>query len=128
MTDQTVAPADPSLTPYIQAVLGRKALNPIALNVQGLTSIADTFIICHGRSNRQVTAIAEHIRQELRKDGIRPLSVEGMKDGHWILLDYGHVILHVFYEPVRSFYDLEGLWADAKRVDIQEHMPSQTLP
>ncbi|MGD2150772.1 MAG: RsfS/YbeB/iojap family protein, partial [Desulfobacterales bacterium] len=51
--------------------------------------------------------------------GIRPLSVEGQKEGHWILLDYGHVIIHVFYEPVRSFYDLEGLWIDAKRIDTR---------
>jgi ribosome-associated protein len=66
---------------------------------------------------------------DLKKHGIRPLSVEGQKEGHWILLDYGHVIIHVFYEPVRSFYDLEGLWIDAKRIDTKNilHTNSEKL-
>ncbi|MFZ5570068.1 MAG: ribosome silencing factor [Thermodesulfobacteriota bacterium] len=126
MTDPVVETADLFLAPYIRAALGRKAQDLVALDVRGLTSIADTFIICHGRSSRQVTAIAEHIREELKNSGIRPLSVEGLKDGHWILLDYGHVILHVFYEPVRVFYDLEGLWADARRIEFRETAPSPT--
>ncbi|MBC8433677.1 MAG: ribosome silencing factor [Desulfobacterales bacterium] len=107
---------DPSLDFYVKAALGRKAFDLVILDVRDLTSIADAFIICSGRSNRQVAAIAESIQVELKKHGIRPLSVEGKKEGHWVLLDYGHVIMHVFYEPVRSFYDLEGLWIDAKRI------------
>ena len=107
---------DPSLDFYVKAALGRKAFDLVILDVRDLTSIADAFIICSGRSNRQVAAIAEFIQVELKKHGIRPLSVEGKKEGHWVLLDYGHVIMHVFYEPVRSFYDLEGLWIDAKRI------------
>lgn len=107
---------DPSLDFYVKAALGRKAFDLVILNVRDLTSIADAFIICSGRSNRQVVAIAEFIQVELKKHGIRPLSVEGKKEGHWVLLDYGHVIMHVFYEPIRSFYDLEGLWIDAKKV------------
>jgi ribosome-associated protein len=86
------------------------------LDVSPLTAMADIFIICSGRSNRQVTAIAEHIRAALKEQGIRPLSLEGLKDGHWVLMDYGHVIIHVFYEPVRAFYDLDGLWSDARRI------------
>jgi ribosome-associated protein len=78
--------------------------------------VADTFIICSGRSNRQVSAIAEHIQWDLKQHKIIPLSVEGFKEGHWVLIDYGHVVIHVFYEPVRQFYDLEGLWVDAKRI------------
>ena len=107
---------DPSLDLYIKAVLGKKALNVVALDVGELTSYADVFIICSGRSNRQVSAIAKFIQTDLKKHKIKPLSVEGSKDGHWVLLDYGHVIIHVFYEPVREFYDLEGLWGDAKRI------------
>jgi ribosome-associated protein len=107
---------DPPLDLYIKAVLGKKALNVVALDVAELTSYADVFIICSGRSNRQVSAIADYIQTDLRKHKIKPLSVEGTKDGHWVLLDYGHVIIHVFYEPVREFYDLEGLWIDAKRI------------
>ncbi len=107
---------DPSLDYYVKAALGRKAFDLVILDVRDLTSIADAFIICSGRSNRQVAAIAEFIQVELKKHGIRPLSVEGKKEGHWVLLDYGHVIMHVFYEPVRSSYDLEGLWIDAKKI------------
>jgi ribosome-associated protein len=96
--------------------LGRKAINVVVLDVADLTSYADIFIICSGRSNRQVSAIADFIKTELKKHKIMPLGVEGTKDGHWVLLDYGHVIIHVFYEPVREFYDLEGLWSDAERI------------
>lgn len=107
---------DPPLDLYIEAILGRKALNVVALDVAEMTSYADVFIFCSGRSNRQVIAIAEHIKTILKKHKIKALNVEGTKDGHWVLLDYGHVIIHVFYEPVREFYDLEGLWVDAKRI------------
>ena len=107
---------EPSLDLYVKAALGRKALGLVVLDVRELTSVADTFIICSGRSNRQVTAIAEFIITKLKKAGKKPLSVEGKKEGHWVLLDYGHVIIHVFYESVRNFYDLEGLWVDAKRI------------
>ncbi len=107
---------EPSLDLYVKAALGRKALGLVVLDVRELTSVADAFIICSGRSNRQVMAIAEFIITELKKAGIKPLSVEGKKEGHWVLLDYGHVIIHVFYESVRNFYDLEGLWVDAKRI------------
>jgi ribosome-associated protein len=107
-----------SLKPYIDAVLGRKAVHVAVLDVRGLTSIADAFIICSGRSNRQVSAIAEHVERELRKQKIKPLSVEGAKEGQWVLLDYGSVIIHVFFESVREFYDLEGLWTDARRLKL----------
>lgn len=108
-----------SLNLYIQAVLGKKAIDLVVLDLRKLSSIADVFIICSGRSNRQVSAIAEHIQVDLKKHGIAPLSVEGKKEGHWVLLDYGHVIIHVFYEPIRSFYDLEGLWIDAERIETK---------
>ena len=108
----------PSLDLYIEAASQKKALNLIILDVGGLTSIADVFIICSGRSNRQVNAIADSIVAKLKKHKIKPLSVEGTGEGHWVLLDYGHVVIHVFYEPVREFFDLEGLWADAKRITI----------
>jgi ribosome-associated protein len=107
---------DPSLDLYIKAATEKKALNLVVLDVAELTSIADVFIICSGRSNRQVNAIADTIVTGLKKHKIKPLSVEGTKEGHWVLLDYGHVVIHVFYEPVREFFDLEGLWVDAKRI------------
>jgi ribosome-associated protein len=107
---------DPRLNLFVTAVLGKKALDIVVLDVSGLTSLADTFIICSGRSNRQVTAIAEFIRTDLKKKEVAPLSVEGLQEGHWVLMDYGDVVIHVFYDDVRRFYDLEGLWSDAPRI------------
>lgn len=110
---------DETLKPYIESIKGRKAEAVVALDVRKLTSYTDAFIICSGRSNRQVTAIAEHIKVQMKKKGVQALSVDGMDDGKWVLLDYGDVIIHVFYEETRNFYDLEGLWADARRIDVE---------
>ena len=116
MTPNAHLVQDPELDLYVQAVLGKKAMGIVVLDVRHLTSVADFFIICSGRSNRQVTAIAEHIHTSLKGSRIQPLSVEGKREGHWVLMDYGTVVIHIFYEPVRCFYDLEGLWADARRI------------
>jgi ribosome-associated protein len=110
---------DPSLDLYVKAALGRKAIGLVILDVRELTSVADVFMVCSGRSNRQVTAIADYILTNLKKHGLKPLSVEGKKEGHWVLMDYGHVVIHIFYESIRSFYDLEGLWNDAKRIKTE---------
>lgn len=116
----TASELDPDLKPYVTAALGRKAMDLVVLDVRHVTDVADVFVICSGRSNRQVSAIAEFIETELKKAGIKSISVEGVKDGQWVLIDYGHVVIHVFYDPVRRFYDLESLWADAERIDISE--------
>ena len=113
-------PYEPTLHPYVKAALAMKALDVVILDVRALTSFADTFIICSGRSHRQVSAIAEFIEHHLKKQGINPLGVEGLREGHWVLMDYGDVVIHVFYEPVRIFYDLEGLWSDARRIRESE--------
>ena len=107
---------DPQLDLFVQAALGKKAEDPVFLDIRQFTSVAEAFLIVSGRSNRQVSAIAEHIKVDLKKHGIRPLAMEGAKEGHWVLIDYGHVVVHVFYDPVRRFYDLEGLWSDAPRI------------
>jgi ribosome-associated protein len=107
---------DPILEPFIETILARKAQRLVVLDVSALTSYADYFLICSGRSNRQVTAIAEHLKKTLKQRALAPISTDGIKEGQWALLDYGNVIIHVFYESVREFYDLEGLWADAARV------------
>lgn len=116
---------DPALDPYVEAILERKARHVVILDVRELSSVADIFVVASGSSHRQVTAIAEHVQQRLKKTGIKPLSVEGLKEGHWVLLDYGHVIIHLFYEPVREFYDLEGLWSDAPRVETSAQLKAQ---
>ncbi len=118
--------AVPALDLYIKAASEKKATNLVVLDVTDLTSIADVFIICSGQSNRQVNAIADSIVVNLKKQEIKPLSVEGTGEGHWVLLDYGHVIIHVFYEPVREFFDLEGLWVDAKRIPTPDMKKSQS--
>jgi ribosome-associated protein len=104
---------------YVKAALGKKARHPVLLDVHHLTSLADAFLICHGTSNRQVSAIAEHIKRDLKKQGIKALSIDGLKEGHWVLMDYGHVVIHVFFESSRSFYNLEGLWSDARRIHTE---------
>ena len=111
--------SDAELDIFVKSALGRKARNPVLLDVHQLTSLADAFLICHGTSNRQVSAIAEHIQKDLKKQGIKALSVDGLKEGHWVLMDYGHVVIHVFFESTRSFYNLEGLWSDARRIQTE---------
>jgi len=119
MTDTGGISLNPTIKPFVTAVLGRKALQVVILDVRNLTSVADAFIICSGRSNRQVTAIADFIQRDLKKKGKKPINVEGKKEGHWVLMDYGDVIIHVFYESLRNFYDLEGLWIDARRLSTE---------
>ncbi|MBW2635462.1 MAG: ribosome silencing factor [Deltaproteobacteria bacterium] len=107
---------DPSIDTFVNAVLGKKAGQIVILDVKNMTTFADTFIICSARSNRQATAIAEFVSTYLKKQGKKVLNIEGKKEGHWVLMDYGDVIIHIFFEPWRSFYDLEGLWVDARRI------------
>ena len=113
---------DPTLYRCVKAAMARKATDLVILDVRNISDMTDYFLIASGRSHRQVSAIAELIERELRKAGIKALSVEGIKDGHWALLDYGHVVIHVFYEPIRLFYDIESLWSDAKRENVDEFM------
>ncbi len=116
MTQQL--PFDPSLDLFIQAAQGKKALDIVVMDLRGKTAITDYFILCSGRSSRQVMAIADHIQTEMRDNRIRPLGVEGAGSGHWILLDYDNVVIHVFYDPIRRFYNLEGLWVDVPRIQV----------
>ncbi|MBI2369739.1 MAG: ribosome silencing factor [Deltaproteobacteria bacterium] len=101
-----------------QAALEKKAYDLVILDVYELCGFADAFVICSGRSDRQVQAIAEGIEESLDRSGIRPLGVEGLPTAHWVLLDYADVIVHIFYNPVREFYDLEGLWSRAPQVAL----------
>jgi ribosome-associated protein len=103
-----------------RAALEKKAGDLVVMEVRELTSIADYFIICSGRSDRQVQSIAHGIEENLRQAGLSPLSVEGAARGHWVLMDFTDVIVHIFYEPVREFYDLDGLWGHAPRVRLPE--------
>ena len=95
----------------IQTALQKKPVNPIGLRVEGICSFAEYFLILSGSSSRQTQALADHLRATLGKKGIRPLGVEGEEAGQWILMDYDEVIVHIFLDSVRDFYDVEGLWS-----------------
>jgi ribosome-associated protein len=97
----------------------RKAIDPVMVHVEHLTSISDYFLIASGNSSRQVQAISRHLQKRMRDEGFRTYGVEGEQEGHWILMDYGDVIVHLFYQPYREFYDLEGLWVEAPRVSLE---------
>ena len=103
-----------------RAALDRKAYDLVVLEVGKLSSIADYFVICSGRSDTQVQAIADAVRDQLESQGVKALTVEGYEHGQWVLVDFGDVVVHVFYVPVRGFYDLERLWAKAPRAELPE--------
>lgn len=109
----------------VNAAIEKKALDIVLLNLKGIVSYADYSLICSGRSDRQVQAIAQSIETELKKLGHRALGVEGTNQGRWVLIDYGDLVVHVFQESVRKFYDLEGLWLDAPRVEIEDEAVSR---
>ena len=108
-----------------RAALDHKAYDLVVLETGKLSSIADYFVVCSGRSDTQVQAIAEAVEKELSVRGERPLSVEGLPHAQWVLLDYGDVVVHVFHLPVREFYDLERLWSRAPRVELPEPFQTQ---
>jgi len=96
----------------------KKAADIVVLDIQPLSSIADHFLICSGTSDRQVKAIADAIEEELTKQGEKPRAIEGYQEATWILIDCIDLVIHVFDEDTRRFYDLERLWGRAARVDI----------
>lgn len=99
----------------------KKAFNVRLLDVRKISSLTDYLLIVSGRSDRQVQAVADAIHLGLKKDHeTLPLAIEGMKEGRWVLLDYGDVMVHVFQESVREFYDLDGLWSEAEELPVPE--------
>jgi len=113
----------------INALLEKKAGSLVMINVREISAFADYFVICSGTSDRQVRAIASSLRENLKKSDIFPLGVEGETEGKWVLLDYDDIIVHVFLDSVRAFYDLERLWSESPRFDIPENTTSlSSLP
>ena len=100
--------------------LDKKACDLVVLDVHEHTSIADYFIVCSGRSDRQVQSIAQGLQEGSTEQGFKPSAVEGTQRGHWVLMDFSDVIVHIFYEPVREFYDLDGLWGHAERAKLPD--------
>lgn len=99
--------------------LDKKAYEVKILEIAGISSIADYLVIATGKSDKQVQAIAESVRSGLKKFG-KPLDIEGMQEGKWVVIDYGDVLFHAFIEDLRRYYDLDGLWAAASEVAIPD--------
>jgi ribosome silencing factor RsfS/YbeB/iojap len=120
---QAFVPGDPSedlaqICAHI--ALDKKAENVVILKVADLTSYADFFVIAAATSDRQAQAVARAISDELRMRGRQPLSTDGMEQGNWVVIDYGSVVVHIFTQTARAYYDLDGFWSDAPRVDVDE--------
>jgi ribosome-associated protein len=118
---ETPAPQDgrPSLDVarrVVELAEDKKAADIVLLDVAELTTLADAFVICSGGSERQLDAIADGIVSGLRSEGVRPIGREGVAASHWVLLDFGGVIVHIFTPPEHDHYQLEKHWAEAKTV------------
>lgn len=98
----------------------KKAFDIKILDLKGISSVADYFIIFSGNSTRQVMSIGEEIEDKMNKEGIEPINKEGYNTGRWVLLDYGDILVHVFEKDEREFYDLERLWIDSKVIDLDK--------
>ena len=112
-------------------VLDKKAFNVRILDVRKISSLADFLVIASGSSDRQVSASAESVQLGMKKEhDTMPIGIEGLNEGRWVLIDYGDVMVHIFHEPVRLFYDLDGLWSDAEEVAVKDETPvlARTTP
>ncbi len=96
----------------------KQALDVLVLNMEGLTSFTEFFVICSGTSTTQVRTIADYVAETFKAKGARPLGVEGVSNARWVLIDFGDVVVHIFEEETRAFYELEKLWLDAPRLDV----------
>ena len=111
--------ARPTAVAIAKAALDKKGEDVVILDVRGLTSYADYFVVVTADSDRQASAIADHVEQTMKDQGVSKVGVEGYESGRWILVDYGDVVAHVMSRDSRGFYDLEGLWADAPRFAVE---------
>lgn len=103
-----------------QIALDTKAEDVVILDVQGLSSFTDYFVVMSGRSTRHVQGLAETIESELRSKRVKTAKAEGLQEAMWVLLDFDDVVVHIFYHDQRGFYDLEGLWHDAPRIKLED--------
>jgi ribosome-associated protein len=108
----------------VKAADDKRAEDILALNMKGISLIADYFIICHGNSDKQVQAIAREMKDKAQENGIVVNKMEGFDEARWILIDLGDVVAHVFHRDERSYYNLERLWGDAPLEDIHSQLSS----
>lgn len=104
----------------VNAAEDKKAFDITVLEIGGLSSIADYFIVASGNNERQTVAIADSIEENMTELGVEPIHKEGHQTGRWVLLDYGDIIVHVFHREEREFYNLDKLWIDAKSIEIKD--------
>ncbi len=109
----------PELRSVAEAALERNARLPTILDLRGLSDVTDFFVIATGDSDTHARAISENILDRTREDGFRPVGVEGLRAGRWVLMDYVGLIVHVFLGEVREFYRLERLWGDAPLFELE---------
>jgi len=102
-----------------ELALDKKANNVVILDLKDLSTIADYFVICSGDNRAQIRAIAESIDEHFSKEKIFPLGKEGMDSARWVLMDYGDMVVHIFDEETRSYYNLDKFWMDARRISIE---------
>ena len=112
----------------VRAAGDKKAENIVVIDVTGCETFTDYIMICHGNSDRHAQAIYEGIEKTLRKRRIRTIGTEGERLCHWILMDFGGLVVHVFYEPLRDYYDIEGLWVGSPLIDIEPLLGGETMP
>lgn len=108
------------VTIVAKAADDKRAEDIIILNMNGISLMADYFMICHGNSDKQVQAIAREIKEKAEENDIKIKRIEGFDEARWILVDLGDVIAHVFHKEERQYYNLERLWGDAQKIDVEE--------
>ena len=106
----------------VQSAANKKAENIKVLDLKEISSFTDYFVVCSGHSDRQVQAIADSIVIQLKEDGFTPISVEGYREGRWVVVDFGDVVIHVFLDALRDYYDIENLWRDARKVPVPQEL------
>ncbi len=113
-----VSDPPPLLERAVELALERKAQDVVSLDLRGISSATDFFLLASGTSDVHVRSIAEHMVRELKSEGVPPSHIEGLSGGRWVLADYIDVVVHVFHPEARAFYQLEALWGDAPRRDF----------
>ncbi len=111
----------------VQTLYKKKAHDIQILKVDDVTIMADYFVICTGMSNTQIKALANEVEFELSKLGVEPLHTEGYGSNEWVLLDYGSIIVHVFYKTAREYYKLERLWADGTELPLTDFIKAEEI-
>ena len=125
ITSVNIAELDARVRRALHAASEKKALNPTVLDLRGISSFTDFFLMFTGANRRQVQAISDEVVEQLKRHGSPAARVEGYQNAEWILIDYGDFVVHIFDDKARRFYDLERLWREAGRLDISSEQFAQ---